>query len=79
MAKLATLLYFKHTDSPFETRDTASSVGSFITDQRKALALARRLENGDYERGELIPDGFRPGHGITIIYGTGRRRQVAAV
>ena len=74
MAKLATLLYWKKTAN--DSRDTASDVGDYILPQSKALKFAQAIENGDLY--EQWPSGFRPGHGITIKYGSGRTREVRA-
>lgn len=72
--KIAKLLYWEH--NPTDRRDEASSVGSIEVPQSDALKIARCWELDQNLQG--APDKFRSGHGITIVYASGRRREITA-
>ena len=68
------LLYFKRTVN--DSRDTASDVGTMVVCQAGAVRFAQAIENGDLHCS--WPAGFRPGHGITLQYASGRLRNIHA-
>lgn len=65
------LLFWRRTDR--DDRHTASDLGSVIISARGCISEAKRLDTyGDLDL------GARAGHGITIIWPSGRRREVRA-
>lgn len=73
-ADRAQLLYWERNLG--DRRDEASSVGSALVPKKDALMIARAWEAGDTLNDYATPAHLTPGHGITIIYRSGRRREV---
>ena len=87
VTKAVKLIAWVQRDS--DRRDEASDTASAIVPQRGALAVAEAVDRGEVPAGvafnvkpraayETREPSLAVGHGVTIVYGSGRSREVRA-
>ena len=82
----ATVKIYAWVLTPNDTRDTASSTVSFEASQKFAVQTARRIDRHGMaateaaNRGIVLPPGhsIAAGHGVRIVYPSGRARVIFA-
>lgn len=70
----ATIYYMRSDSLTASDRRTSGTVGSISVPQREALRVAREIER--FGGAKVGARGALSGHGVTVVYASGRRRSV---